>query len=119
MQILHYAKGAEYKPHYDYFLPTQTGFESAIKAAGLSLATLNIYSNTPEQDGATSMPNIGLTVSAKKGNAIYFDNTDSQCRPNPQTLHAGMPDLVGEKWIATKWLRKRPLFQIDCFKLIF
>ena len=36
MQILHYAKGAEYKPHYDYFLPTQTGFESAIKAAGLA-----------------------------------------------------------------------------------
>ena len=110
MQILHYAKGAEYKPHYDYFPPTQTGSVSAIKAAGLHLATLIMYSNTPEQDGATRMPNIGLTVSAKKGNAIYFENIDPQRKPNPQTLHAGMPDLAGEKWIATKWLRERLLF---------
>lgn len=109
-QILHYAVNGEYKPHYDYFPPNETGSHSAIKAAGQRLATLIMYLNTPEKGGATSMPAIGLTVTAKKGNAIYFENIDLQGKPNPQTLHAGMPVLAGEKWIATKWLRERLLF---------
>lgn len=110
MQILHYAVGGEYKPHYDFFPPSDAGSQSAINAAGQRLATLIMYLNTPEQGGGTSMPNTGLTVTAKKGNAIYFENIDPQGKPNPQTLHAGMPVLAGEKWIATKWLRERPLF---------
>lgn len=110
MQILHYAVGGEYKPHYDFFPPNDSGSQSAIKAAGQRLATLIMYLNTPEKGGETSMPNIGLTVTAKKGNAIYFENIDPQGKPNPQTLHAGMPVQASEKWIATKWLRKRPLF---------
>lgn len=110
MQILHYAKGGEYRPHFDFFPPTESGSYDAIEAAGQRLATLIMYLNTPEMGGETSLPNIGLTVSAKKGNAIYFENIDQQGKPNLDTLHAGMPVLSGEKWIATKWLRERPLF---------
>ena len=32
-----------------------------------------------------------MNGNAKKGNAIYFENIDSQGKANPQTLHAGMP----------------------------
>lgn len=110
MQILHYALGGEYKTHFDFFPPNDAGSHSAIKAAGQRLATLIMYLNTPEKGGETSMPTIGLTITAKKGNAIYFENIDLQGKPNLQTLHAGMPVLAGEKWIATKWLRERPLF---------
>lgn len=110
MQILHYAVGGEYKPHYDFFPPSEAGSEGAIKAAGQRLATLIMYLNTPEQGGGTSLPNVGLTVTAKKGNAIYFENIDPLGQPNPQSLHAGMPVLAGEKWIATKWFRERSLF---------
>ena len=91
MQILHYAKRGKYKPHYDYFLPTEMGSQSAIKSAGQRLATLIVYLNAPEIGGATSMPTMILMVSAKRGNAIYFENIDSQGKANPQTLHAGMP----------------------------
>lgn len=110
MQILHYAVGGEYKPHYDFFPPNDSGSQNAIKAAGQRLATLIMYLNTPEKGGETSMPNLGLSVTAKKGNALYFENIDPQGKPSPQTLHAGMPVQAGEKWIATKWLRVRPLF---------
>ena len=67
------------------------GSQSAIKAAGQRLATLIMYLNAPEIGGAASMPTMRLMVSAKRGNAIYFENIDSQGKVNPQTLHAGMP----------------------------
>ena len=86
------------------------GSQSAIKAAGQCLATLIMCLNAPEIGGAASMPTMGVMVSAKKASAIYFENIDPQGKPNPQTLHAGMPVQAGEKWIATKWLRERPLF---------
>jgi prolyl 4-hydroxylase len=44
-------------------------------------------------------------VVAQKGNAVFF----SYERPHActKTLHAGLPVLRGEKWIATKWLREK------------
>lgn len=67
------------------------GNKSVIKSAGQRLVTLIMFLNTPKTGGATSMPTMGLMVSAKKGNAIYFEKIDSQGKANPQTLHAGMP----------------------------
>ncbi len=110
IQILHYQVGGEYKPHYDFFPPADAGSQPAIAQAGQRLATLIMYLNTPASGGTTDLPNIGLSVTAKKGAAIYFENIDQNGKPDNNTLHAGMPVLTGEKWIATKWLRERVLF---------
>jgi prolyl 4-hydroxylase len=110
IQILHYQVGGEYKPHYDFFPPADAGSQPAIAQAGQRLATLIMYLNTPEGGGTTDLPNIGLSVSAKKGSAVYFENITRDGYPDNNTLHAGMPVLAGEKWIATKWLRERVLF---------
>ncbi len=110
IQILHYQVGGEYRPHFDFFPPTDTGSQSVIAQAGQRLATLIMYLNTPAQGGSTDLPNIGLSVTAKKGAAIYFENIDQAGLPDNNTLHAGMPVLAGEKWIATKWLREHALF---------
>jgi prolyl 4-hydroxylase len=69
-----------------------------------------MYLNAPKEGGGTAFPNIGLTVTAKKGSAVYFENVDLNGHVDTQTLHAGLPVLAGEKWIATKWLRERALF---------
>jgi prolyl 4-hydroxylase len=63
-----------------------------------------MYLNTPDGGGATAFPEIGLTVTALRGSAVYFayDTGDTT------SLHAGLPVTKGEKWIATKWLRERP-----------
>ena len=104
LQILHYGPGAEYKPHYDYFDPSQPGTPTILKRGGQRVGTLVMYLNNPEAGGGTTFPDICLEVSPRRGNAVFF----SYAAPNPatKTLHGGAPVVRGEKWIATKWLRE-------------
>lgn len=109
-QILHYRVGGEYRPHFDFFPPEQAGSAAAIAAAGQRTATLVMYLNDVEAGGGTGFPEAGLTVAARKGGAVYFRNLDATGQPDRRSLHAGLPVLAGEKWIATKWFRERPVF---------
>ena len=104
LQILRYAPGAEYKPHFDYFDPQQPGTAAVLRRGGQRLATLVLYLNTPEAGGATVFPDAGLTVNPMQGHGVFF-NYD---RPSPVTksLHGGAPVIEGEKWVATKWMRQ-------------
>ena len=104
LQVLHYRPGAEYKPHYDYFDPSQPGTPTILKRGGQRVATLVIYLNNPEAGGGTSFPDVGVEVAPRRGNAVFF----SYAAPDPSTksLHGGSPVVRGEKWIATKWLRE-------------
>ncbi|MDP3134324.1 MAG: hypothetical protein Q8M78_15455, partial [Burkholderiaceae bacterium] len=43
VQVLHYQPGAEYKPHYDYFDPSQPGTPSILKRGGQRVGTLVMY----------------------------------------------------------------------------
>ena len=104
LQILRYRPGAEYKPHYDYFDPTQPGTPGILKRGGQRVGSLVCYLNTPTRGGATVFPDVSLDVAPVKGNAVFF----SYDRPHPMTrsLHGGAPVIEGEKWVATKWLRE-------------
>ncbi|MGY4828228.1 2OG-Fe(II) oxygenase [Sphaerotilaceae bacterium SBD11-9] len=104
LQVLRYRPGAEYKPHYDYFDPSQAGTPTILKRGGQRVATVVTYLNTPERGGATTFPDVNLEVAPVKGNAVFF----SYDRPHAmtRTLHGGAPVLAGEKWVATKWLRE-------------
>ncbi|MBS0445974.1 MAG: 2OG-Fe(II) oxygenase [Proteobacteria bacterium] len=104
LQVLRYRPGAEYKPHYDYFDPEQSGTPSILRRGGQRVASLVCYLNTPERGGSTVFPDVGLEVAPIKGNAVFF----SYDRPHPITrsLHGGTPVLAGEKWVTTKWLRE-------------
>lgn len=104
IQILRYAPGAEYRPHYDYFDPKQPGTPAILQRGGQRVGTLLMYLNTPAQGGATTFPDAGVTVHAQAGTAAFF----SYPLPASQTktLHGGAPVLAGEKWVATKWLRE-------------
>lgn len=105
LQVLRYAPGAQYRPHYDYFDPGEPGTPSILARGGQRVATLVIYIGEPEQGGATTFPDVGLEVAPQQGSAVFF----SYDRPDPatRTLHGGAPVLAGEKWVATKWLRER------------
>jgi prolyl 4-hydroxylase len=105
LQVLRYAPGAQYRPHYDYFDPHEAGTAAILRRGGQRVATLIIYLQEPEQGGATTFPNVHLEIAPKRGNAVFF----SYERPDPSTftLHGGAPVIAGEKWIATKWLRER------------
>lgn len=105
LQVLHYGVGAEYKPHHDYFDPSQPGTPTILRRGGQRVGTLVMYLNQPERGGGTTFPDAGLVVAPQRGNAVFF----SYAKPHPSTLtlHGGAPVLAGEKWVATKWLRER------------
>lgn len=105
LQVLNYRRGAEYKPHYDYFDPAEPGTPTILKRGGQRVGTLVMYLNEPGQGGGTTFPDVGLEVAPQRGHAVFF----SYARPHPstRTLHGGAPVLAGEKWVATKWLRQR------------
>jgi prolyl 4-hydroxylase len=104
LQILHYLPGQAYEPHFDWFDPKQPGYHTITAAGGQRIASVVMYLNTPEQGGGTAFPELGLTVTARLGSAVYFAYEGG----DPNSLHAGLPVARGEKWIATKWLRERP-----------
>jgi prolyl 4-hydroxylase len=97
IQVLNYQIGQEYLPHFDYFPNKNEDFNQRV-------GTFLMYLNTPEKGGGTAFPDLKIEVPAKKGSALFFsfDDLNSQAK----TLHAGLPVIQGEKWVATKWLRK-------------
>jgi prolyl 4-hydroxylase len=105
LQILHYAPGGEYKPHFDYFDPADPGSAPHLAKGGNRVATLVIYLSSVEAGGGTVFPDIGFEVAATKGCGVFF-SYDSPT-PASLTLHGGAPVVRGEKWIATKWVRER------------
>lgn len=104
IQILRYAPGAEYKPHFDYFDPSQPGSAAILKRGGQRVGTVVMYLNTPEAGGATTFPDAGIDVHAVAGQAVFF--AYGLPHPSTKTLHGGAPVREGEKWVATKWLRE-------------
>ena len=104
LQILRYAPGAEYKPHYDYFDPNEPGTPSILRRGGQRVATVVMYLNEPDGGGATVFPDAGFECLPVRGNAVFFNY--GRAHPSSRSLHAGAPVLGGEKWIATKWLRE-------------
>lgn len=107
LQLLRYASGNEYRPHYDWFDPDRPGPRKHLERGGQRVATVILYLSDVEQGGGTSFPNAGFQVQPKKGSAVFFLNVDPHGMPDAQSLHAGEPVVQGVKFIATKWLRER------------
>jgi prolyl 4-hydroxylase len=106
--ILHYAPGQEYKPHFDFIDPGVAHFARELQQLGQRLVTFLIYLNDDYEGGATAFPRLDWSFKGKAGDALVFWNiTDG--RPDPRTLHAGTPTSNGVKWLFSKWVRDRPL----------
>ncbi|OZI62574.1 hypothetical protein CAL28_25825 [Bordetella genomosp. 11] len=104
MQVLHYRVGAEYRPHFDFFPPDARGTPVILQRGGQRLASVLMYLNEPTCGGGTTFPEIGVTVGAQRGQALFFSYADPH--RDTKTLHGGQPVIAGEKWLATKWLRQ-------------
>ncbi|MYM70026.1 proline hydroxylase [Pseudoduganella sp. FT55W] len=105
-QLQKYGKTQEYRPHYDWLDPDSAGHRAHLARGGQRLATFVLYLCDVAQGGGTVFPHLGLEVFPKKGNALWFLNTDGRYQPDPQTLHGGAPVVSGTKIIANKWLRQ-------------
>lgn len=108
LAILRYRPGQEYKPHYDWLDP-DTLARDPLGRAGNRAATVIAYLYEPDSGGATVFPRLGLKVSPKTGNALHFANCAASGEPSRLVLHAGEPVDGGEKWLASLWIRTRPI----------
>jgi len=106
-QVLRYPTGAETTPHFDFLQPTNEANRASIARSGQRVSTLIAYLNDVDGGGETAFPKLGLTVTPQRGNAVYFEYTNSRSQVDHASLHAGNRVLRGEKWVATKWMRQR------------
>lgn len=98
--VLRYGPGQEYRPHYDYYNDDQHEAQRT--------TTVFVYLNHVSEGGGTEFPRLGVVVGPERGKAVKFLNCDAEGKPNPETLHAGLPVIRGEKWLATLWFWDRP-----------
>ena len=101
LQILNYKIGQEYKAHYDFF----TSKNKVVNNPRIS--TLVMYLNDVEEGGETYFPKLNFSVSPQKGMAVYFEYFYDDQTLNELTLHGGAPVIVGDKWAATQWMRRK------------
>ncbi len=106
LQVLYYKTGGEYKPHFDYFPPEIPGSKIHLANSGQRVSTLVMYLNDVKDGGGTTFPKLNLTIIPKKGSAAYFEYFNDLGQVNPLSLHSGDPVIIGEKWIAVKWMRE-------------
>ncbi|MBD7985753.1 2OG-Fe(II) oxygenase [Sporosarcina sp. Sa2YVA2] len=102
LQILQYTPGQQYKAHHDFF-------SSSSAVANNRISTLVMYLNEVEQGGETFFPHLNFSVTPRKGMAVYFEYFYNDQTLNDFTLHGGAPVEIGEKWVATQWMRKQKI----------
>lgn len=99
LQVLRYRPGQEYKPHSDA-LPGEPNQR---------VATMLVYLNAGYSGGETHFAASGLKVRGEPGDALLFHNVRADGRPDERATHAGLPVTSGEKFLASRWIRARPL----------
>ncbi len=108
--VLNYRPGEAYLPHRDYLAPA--ALATSHPEFGQRRTTVCAYLNTVEEGGRTIFPDLGVESVAIGGAAIVFDNLTTDGLPEPRSLHAGEAVRRGQKWLATLWLRERPIRSI-------
>ncbi|HEX9954385.1 MAG TPA: 2OG-Fe(II) oxygenase [Allosphingosinicella sp.] len=97
LQILRYAVGGEYKPHFD-----------SIPGFGNQRAfTMLVWLNEDYEGGETWFPEPKLALKGVTGDAVLFHNLGADGRRDPLSAHAGLPVTAGEKLLASRWIRQQ------------
>ncbi len=99
LQVLRYRPGEEYRPHFD----------AINNADNQRVLTFLVYLNDGFEGGETRFLTSDIKVKGRKGDGLLFRNADRNGRPDPASRHAGLPVTAGEKFLASRWIRQRPL----------
>lgn len=103
MQVVHYVNGQKYDAHHDWGV---SGYPES------RLITLLLYLTdmpSPTAGGETAFPKggadgKGFKIHPGKGNAVLFYNLLEDGNGDDLALHAALPVLQGEKWLANFWV---------------
>jgi len=97
LHVMHYGPGQQFRPHHDANGPG--------RGKRRRIATALLYLNGEYEGGETHFPELGFRVRGAIGDLLIFHNMASFDVPDPRVLHAGLPIIRGEKWLATRWIR--------------
>ena len=130
LQLTAYTTGQQYHPHYDWFMEHLVPIMGHQNRGSTFFVTLDAdCENCGTQFPRVAMDwrgrdkrwcdlvecenNDAVTIKAKPGSAVYWQNLDADGYGNPKTLHAGLPVPEGKKigmniWtrVATPWSMK-------------
>jgi prolyl 4-hydroxylase len=98
LQVLRYRPGDQYRTHFDAI----PGF------ANQRAMTMLVWLNDGFEGGETEFPAPGLKLRHGVGDAILFRNVREDGSRDPDSAHAGLPVVSGEKYLASRWIRQRP-----------
>ncbi|XP_077307484.1 prolyl 4-hydroxylase subunit alpha-3 isoform X2 [Lithobates pipiens] len=103
-QIVNYGIGGHYEPHFDH----ATSLKSPLyrTKTGNRMATFMIYLSPVDVGGSTAFIYANFSTPVEKNAAIFWWNLHRNGEGNEDTLHAGCPVLVGNKWVANKWIHE-------------
>ncbi|XP_056116093.1 prolyl 4-hydroxylase subunit alpha-1-like [Rhinichthys klamathensis goyatoka] len=93
--VQNYGVGGAFEQHID-----------ALEIENDRICTFLIYLSDVEMGGATVFPKVGVAVHPKKGSAMLWYNLHRNGEVNWNTEHAGCPVLMGNKWVANKWIHE-------------
>jgi hypothetical protein len=105
--LLSYEPGQQYLPHFDFLDPGVPAFSHQLAVMGQRVATCLTWLNDDYEGGETEFPRIGFRHRGRPGDAMLFLNVTPDRRPDPLTLHAGLPPTRGHKWLLSQWVRDR------------
>ncbi|HZJ72431.1 MAG TPA: 2OG-Fe(II) oxygenase [Planctomycetota bacterium] len=107
-QVLHYAVGEQFAPHYDFLSTQHPGYARQVAEWGQRAYTVLIYLNDDFEGGETYFPRLERGFKGRKGDALLFWNVTPEGAPDRLTLHMGAAPTRGEKWLFSQWIRVRP-----------
>lgn len=117
LQVVHYAEGEEYRPHFDAYEPESEKGRQRTARGGQRLVTVLAYLNHVPAGGATVFPALELEIEPRPGRAVIFhnvaDRTLADVSRHPRSLHGGAPVHGGEKWACNLWFRRHPYLPDD------
>ena len=108
-RIFHYTQGQEIKPHYDRCNDGFGGYGADGVYQGDRIVTFLLYLNDDFDGGDLDFPKVGRRFKGRTGDAVYFAHVEVAGKPDPNSLHAGLPIGRGEKYVLSQWIHDRAL----------
>lgn len=108
-----YLVGQQFKPHWDFFVPSEEYWRVEQQLGGQRTWTAMLYLNEPEEGGQTVFTRADVTVRPRTGNLLIWNNLTPEGVENEQAMHTGMKVLAGTKYVLTKWYREYPWVAVD------
>ncbi|KAM3616253.1 uncharacterized protein V6R79_015079 [Siganus canaliculatus] len=104
LQVVNYGIGGHYEPHFDHATsPSSPVFKLK---TGNRVATFMTYLSSVEAGGSTAFIYANFSVPVVERAAIFWWNLHRNGQGDEDTLHAGCPVLIGDKWVANKWIHE-------------